>query len=148
MQKICLWFDDITDLRLALFESINELYKQQISTIPKISIKDNIVQKAAMCHLRPNKKMKNRKICPLCISNSQLKKYEGKLYGILQRKKDFEGMSLQGSWKPTLQELILKCKYIPVLIIQFYIHLFRSYIILVEITQSFFILYSRWRNTR
>lgn len=80
-----------------------------MSSTPTISIKENIVQKATACHLRPNK-MKNRKTCPLCISNNQLKKYEGTLFSMTQRKKEFEQMALKGSWKPTLQELIFKCK--------------------------------------
>lgn len=100
------------DLRNKLFEAVKQLYEESVSHNNKILIKDTIVQRATFCHLRPNKKVKATKKCPVCISNDRLKAYECKLFNMVQRSKHFEEMSLQGSWKPTLEELIFKCKYL------------------------------------
>lgn len=96
-------------MRLQLFDDVGKLYELN-KVDHKIIIKENIVQKATDCHLRPNKQAKNRKKCPVCISNDKLKKYEGTIFSMTQRTTNYEEMSLQGSWKPTLQEIIFKCK--------------------------------------
>lgn len=96
-------------LRYLLSESMSKLYDEQPETSYKIVIKNNVAEKAMNCHLRPQKKTKNAK-CPLCICNDDLKRYEVKLFNMVQRKKVFEEMSLLGSWKPTLEEVIMRCK--------------------------------------
>lgn len=96
---------------MALFDSITVLYDEHVFPTRRILIKENIVRTATDCHLRPNKKAKNKKMCPVCISNNQLKTYEGTLFNMVQRTKNFEEMSLQGCWKPTLQELTFRCTY-------------------------------------
>lgn len=93
---------------MKLVDSIEKLY--EISPSCRILIKDHVVQKATNCHLRPNKKDKSRKNCLVCVSNNHLKKYEGTLFNMTNRTENFTEMSLQGSWKPTFQELILRGK--------------------------------------
>lgn len=107
LQKICLWYDDIFDSRRDLFEAIDALYEEHVVPNRIITIKEHIVQKVTDCHLRPNKKAKITKKCPVCISNEKLQIYEGILFDMVQRKE----MSLQGSWKPTVQELIFRSMY-------------------------------------
>lgn len=107
-QQVFIWLEDVADLRVKLFEAIDKLYT--ISPNSNILIKDHVVEKATSCHLRPSKKDKIKNNCSVCISNSHLKKYEGTLFNMSHRTKNFEEMSLQGSWKPTFQELTLKGK--------------------------------------
>lgn len=94
---------------MTLLDSVKMLYELEDLPCRQILIKEHVVQKATNCHLRPNKNAKDIKKCPVCISNDSLKKYEGTLYHMTKRTKNFEEMSLQGSWKPTLQELIFRC---------------------------------------
>lgn len=109
LRQIFLWFDAITDLRAKLFVTVDQLY--EISSNSQIVIKANVIEDATNCHLRPTKKDKSRKTgCCVCISNKHLKMYEGTLFSMTQRTKNFEEMSLKGSWKPTFQELTFKCK--------------------------------------
>lgn len=98
-------------MRITLIDSIKVLYDDQVLPSSKILIKESVVHMATDCHLRPNKNIKNKKICPVCISNKHLKHYEGTLFDMIQRTKNFEEMSLKGSWKPTIQELTFRCMY-------------------------------------
>lgn len=108
-QQVFVWLEDVTDLRVKLFDAIDKLY--ELSSNDNILIKAHVVEKATNCHLRPSKKDKMKNTCLVCISNSHLKKYEGTLFNMSHRTKTFEEMSLKGSWKPTFQELTLKGKF-------------------------------------
>ncbi|XP_074033441.1 E3 ubiquitin-protein ligase SHPRH isoform X2 [Leptinotarsa decemlineata] len=108
LQLLYSWDDDLSYLRSKLFEAIDELYEYVPEGIHKIIIKDKVVIKAMNCHLRPQKKSKQAAKCLVCEANVQLKMYEGKLFSMTHREKNFEDMSLKGSWKSTLEELIMK----------------------------------------
>lgn len=101
--------DDVTNLRMKLFETIDKLYDIQPIT-QKVLVKQKLVDTVMRCHLRPE--TDSQKKCLFCISNAKLKQYEGNLFNMGQRKKTFEDMSLVGSWKPTQEEIIFKSKFI------------------------------------
>ncbi|KAJ8921378.1 hypothetical protein NQ315_002994 [Exocentrus adspersus] len=108
MKLIFTWDEDVFYFRDLLSESMNQLYHVEPETSYKIVVSNKIVEQATNCHLRPQKKSKNASKCLLCLCNVNLKRYEAKLFNMTERKKSFEEMSLVGSWKPTLEEVIMR----------------------------------------
>lgn len=117
------WDEDVFYLRCLLYDSMSKLYDEQPETNYKIVIKEKLTEKAMNCHLRPQKKAKHIK-CPLCSCNDDLKRYEAKLFNMVRRKKAFEEMSLVGSWKPTQEEIIMRCKDIFSILSDHFVYLF------------------------
>ncbi|XP_008201431.1 E3 ubiquitin-protein ligase SHPRH isoform X2 [Tribolium castaneum] len=105
---IATWDENISELRETTIEVVNDLYTHCPDDEFKIIIAQELVQKATDCHLRPQKKSKSRKKCPVCVANDHLKAYELKLFAMSKRTETFVDMSLKGSWKPTPEELIFK----------------------------------------
>ncbi|XP_044258765.1 E3 ubiquitin-protein ligase SHPRH [Tribolium madens] len=105
---IAIWDENISELRETTIDVVNNLYTHCPDDEFKIIISQELVQKATDCHLRPQKKSKSKKKCPVCVANDHLKAYELKLFAMSKRTQNFEDMSLKGSWKPTPEELIFK----------------------------------------
>ncbi|XP_057665468.1 E3 ubiquitin-protein ligase SHPRH isoform X2 [Diorhabda carinulata] len=108
LRSMCVWDDEIFELRSKLFEAVELLYDNHPESVHKIIIKQDLVTQAMNCHLRPQKKSRQANKCSVCVANDHLKKYEIKLFCMTKREKTFEEMSLVGSWKPTLQELVFR----------------------------------------
>lgn len=64
------------------------------------------MQQATDCHLRPQKKGKKAKKCPICVCNDNLKQYEHALFYMVKR--DQDEMSNKGAWKSRSEELHLR----------------------------------------
>lgn len=111
LRLICLWWDEVTERRLTLLDSVKQIYNVD-ATSSKIVIREDLVHMAADCHLRSNKKAKQKKKCLVCIANDELKKYESKLFHMTERNKFFEEMSLQGNWMPRPEEIVVRSNYI------------------------------------
>nr|CAI5818285.1 unnamed protein product [Callosobruchus analis] len=107
MRVIYEWNEDIVRCRDKLLDSLSKLYDVSEEDGVRVMVKASLVNAAMNCHLRPQNKQKAHK-CPVCLTNSLLKQYEGKLFNMKKRKQTFEEMSLMGSWKPTMEELICK----------------------------------------
>ncbi|XP_044756394.1 E3 ubiquitin-protein ligase SHPRH [Coccinella septempunctata] len=107
---IARWNEEVIDYRAELINTINGLFTCKENEEYKIIIDHIIVRKATDCHLRPDEMDigRRRKKCPLCSAEDFLKKYEFKIFQMTKRTVTFEDMSLQGSWKLTSQEIILK----------------------------------------
>jgi E3 ubiquitin-protein ligase SHPRH len=108
--EIATWDDTISELREKTIDVVNNLYTHCPQDEFQIVIAQELVEKATDCHLRPQKKSKSKKKCEVCVANDHLKSYEFKLFSMSKRTANFEEMSLKGSWKPTTEELIFKCK--------------------------------------
>lgn len=101
------WDDDIFDLRQTAIRRVHGLYTPCLKHNIKMLISHKSVEEARDCHLRSPRKRYVKK-CSVCEANDCLKCYELKLFAMNKRTEHFEDMSLQGSWKPTSEELILK----------------------------------------
>ncbi|CAH1988087.1 unnamed protein product [Acanthoscelides obtectus] len=108
MRTIYEWNEGIVSCRNKLLESLNRLYDVSEEDRIRVLAKGSLVNSAMNCHLRPQNKQQKVKKCPVCLANIRLKQYEGKLFNMEKRKKNFEDMSLMGSWKPSMEELICK----------------------------------------
>ncbi|KAK9884497.1 hypothetical protein WA026_007338 [Henosepilachna vigintioctopunctata] len=103
------WDEALTNHRVELISRVNRLFTYKENDRYKIIVNQELVQFGTDCHLRREKGATGKKKkCPLCTTNDFLKLYESKLFNMAKRGITFEEMSLQGSWKPTSQELILK----------------------------------------
>nr|CAH7738163.1 unnamed protein product [Callosobruchus chinensis] len=107
MRVIYEWNHDIVTCREKLLNSLSKLHDTSEEDGIRVMVKGCLVNAAMNCHLRPQNKQKAHK-CPVCLTNNLLKQYEGKLFNMEKRKQTFEEMSLMGSWKPTMEELICK----------------------------------------
>lgn len=107
---ISVWDSDISDLRNTTIKSVKSLLTKSSEKEAEFVVTKEIVEKAVDCHLRPQKKNKNKKKCPVCIANEILKQYEYKLFSMVKR--DNDDMSNLGAWKPSREEIALKgiCK--------------------------------------
>ncbi|XP_060526176.1 E3 ubiquitin-protein ligase SHPRH isoform X2 [Cylas formicarius] len=101
------WRQDIDQLRASAFDAVNSLYYEGDSPGSMV-ISADIVTQAMNCHLRPQKQSKTSKKCKLCLANCRLKDYEVRLFHMKKRVEMFIDMGLTGSWKPTVEELLLK----------------------------------------
>ncbi|RZC37273.1 E3 ubiquitin-protein ligase SHPRH [Asbolus verrucosus] len=108
LYSIAIWDENISELRQSSIDIVNDLYTHCPDDEFKIVIAQELVQTATDCHLRPQKKARSKKKCPMCVANDHLKSYELKLFSMTKRTKHFEEMSLKGSWKPTTEELTFK----------------------------------------
>ncbi|XP_066137838.1 E3 ubiquitin-protein ligase SHPRH isoform X1 [Euwallacea fornicatus] len=110
LRIVYVWHQDLEESRDRLCDAIKALY-EEIPGSKHIQIGHGVVEKAMDCHLRPQKSKKSKKTvrrCAVCLANVKLKDYELKLYTMKKRIQDSEDWSLQGSWKPRLEELILR----------------------------------------
>lgn len=87
---------------------VNNLYTISEEEDGKLTVPLDIVQKMTECHLRPNKKDKNRKLCPVCMTSGQLQSFECKLFSIEKKSQDDAYAFTKGSWKPTAEEFVMK----------------------------------------
>lgn len=101
------WDEDITEMRDKSLELISNLYSMS-ETEGKLTIPPDVVQLATDCHLRPTKdKKENKKKCPVCITNEELRHYECKLFS-MEKKNDESQVLVTGSWKPCTEEYVLR----------------------------------------
>ncbi|XP_050307635.1 E3 ubiquitin-protein ligase SHPRH isoform X2 [Anthonomus grandis grandis] len=109
LRKIYLWHETLEEFRETLINAIEVIYKQDPET-KQIVISQGLVEKAMNCHLRrqQTKTKKKGPNCLICVANGKLKNYEAQLFTMKKRTQIFEEMSLEGSWKPKLEELLLK----------------------------------------
>ncbi|KAL1506154.1 hypothetical protein ABEB36_005568 [Hypothenemus hampei] len=112
LRKIYNWHVDLRECRNLLCEAMEKLYKEDIDS-NSVIIEDGVVEKAKECHLRKSQNEKNQgktktNKCPLCQANEKLKDYEEKLYIMKKRAEVFEDMGLEGTWKPRIEELVVK----------------------------------------
>lgn len=105
------WDADISELRITTIDSIKSLFAKSCENDSKLFVTKGIVEKATDCHLRPQKKNKNKTKCPVCVANDNLKQYEHKLFFTVKRDRDDIDMSNLGAWKPSPEELALKGLY-------------------------------------
>ncbi|KAL3277364.1 hypothetical protein HHI36_012714 [Cryptolaemus montrouzieri] len=103
------WDEQVTNYRADTINEINRLFTNKKDGNYKIIVEQKVVELATDCHLRPEQKTSGKKFkCPLCKANDNLKNYECQLFNMTKRTVTYEEMSLQGSWKATSQELILR----------------------------------------
>jgi E3 ubiquitin-protein ligase SHPRH len=116
-----MWLDKMMTTRDLIQDSFDDLSyfydnikpKEQLKPSVKIKI-DDLIEMAFKCHLDPKLNAENdeddepvaKVTCHLCLLQNELNKYECVIFDKhLQENKTVS----DGSWKPSYQELILKC---------------------------------------
>ncbi|KAF7281635.1 hypothetical protein GWI33_004494 [Rhynchophorus ferrugineus] len=109
LRRVYNWHLDVDDSRENVFKVLNNIYTEDTAT-KYITIREGLVEKAMDCHLRPQQQKVKKKMqkCAVCLADAKLKEYESKLFTMKKRSDIFDEMSLVGSWKPRIEEIILK----------------------------------------
>lgn len=101
------WNDKVIELKNKLQEAFKKFYTSlRTDESNSYYIKEEMINDATDCHLRPRKSKKPSKPCLCCMVDIALKKYECLLFQMNSKRN--ENQSNDGNWLPSFQERVLK----------------------------------------
>ncbi|XP_018318562.1 E3 ubiquitin-protein ligase SHPRH [Agrilus planipennis] len=108
LYRVTRWSQDVMNLRDETMSLLEMMYTYSKEN-NKLTLAQGLVEYAAGCHLKSQKKSGKRESkskCLVCDVDSKMRDYESKLFNTT--KLDDPDKSNKGNWKPTVFELVLK----------------------------------------
>lgn len=112
MYLLTTWMDKVNN-KSSKLKKLFDRFQNELCTVENnYQMNEGIVNDAMECHLRPAKNKKVKKtLCMICQLDNSLKKYECDIFLMKSKGNIEDNESNTGTWHPSFEERLVKCKY-------------------------------------